>query len=50
MLPRLPIVLAQVKASDTSGNLLNEKGQATYFLIQAKGIMKKVYSNIINSI
>ena len=50
MLPRLPIGLAQVKAGNTSANLLNEIRQIIYSLHRAKGITKKVYNNIINSI
>ena len=59
MLQRLPIALAQVKASNTSDNLLNEICQLTYFLYDtlqivyrlywAKEITKKVYNNIMNS-
>ena len=43
MLPRLPIGLAQVKAGNTSANLLNEIRQIIYSLHRAKGITKKVY-------
>ena len=52
MLQRLPIALAQVKAGNTSENLLLlcEIRQIIYFLYWAKGIAKKVYNNIINSI
>ena len=50
MLQRLPIALAQVKAGNTSENLLNEIRQIIYSLYQAKEITKKVYSNIMNSI
>ena len=49
MLQRLPIVLAQVKASDISKNLLNEMRQIMYSLYRAKEITKKVYNNITNS-
>ena len=42
MLQRLPIALAQVKASNTSENLLSEI-RKTYI------ICKKVYNNIMNS-
>ena len=42
MLQRFPIALEQVKASNTSENVLNE--------IRAKEITKYVYSNIMNSI
>ena len=41
MLQRLPIALAQVKASITSENLLNEIRQIIYSLYQAKEIAKK---------
>ena len=50
MLQRLPIALAQVKAGNTSENLLNEIRQIIYFLYQEKNVTKKVYSNITNSI
>ena len=50
MLQRLPIVLAQVKAGNTSENLLNEIRQIVYSPYRAKEITKKVYNNIIKSI
>ena len=50
MFQRLPTVLAQVKASNTSGNLLNEIRQIMCFLYRAKEITEKVYNNIMNSI
>ena len=50
MLQRLPIALAQVKAGNTSKNLLNEIRQIIYFLYQTKEITKNVYNNLINSI
>ena len=50
MLQRLPIALAQVKAGNTSENLLNEIRQIIYSMYQAKEITKKVYNNITNSI
>ena len=49
MLERLPIALAQVKAGNTSENLLNEIRQIVYSLYQAKELTKKVYNNIMNS-
>ena len=49
MLQRLPIALAQVKAGNTSENLLNEICQIIYSLYLEKKITKKVYSNIMNS-
>ena len=50
MLQRLPIALAQVKAGNTSENVLNEIRQIIYFSCRAKEIVKKVYVNIMNSI
>ena len=47
---RLPIPLAQVKADNTSENLLNEVRQIIYSLYRAKEITKKVYNNIMNLI
>ena len=41
MLQRLPIALAQVKAGDTSKNLLTEIRQMIYSLYRAKEITKK---------
>ena len=45
----LPITLAQIKASNTSENLLNEVRQIIYSLYQAKEITKKVSNNIMDS-
>ena len=50
MLQRLPIALAQVKAGNTSENLLNEIIQIVYTLDRAKEITKKRYNNLMNSI
>ena len=50
MLQRLPITLAQVKASNNSESLLNEIRQILCSLYQSKQITKKVYNNIIKSI
>ena len=50
MLQRLPIALVQVKADDTSKNVLNGIKQTIYYLYREKEITKKVYNNIINSI
>ena len=50
MLQRLSIALAQVKAGNTSENLLNEICLFIYSLYQANRIIKKVYNNIMNSI
>ena len=49
-LERLPIALVQVKAGNTSENVLNEIRQIIHFLYQAKETAKKVYNNIMNSI
>ena len=49
MLQRLPIAFAQIKAGNTSENLLNEIKQVIYSLYWAKEITKKVYNNIVNS-
>ena len=50
MLQRLSIALAQVKAGNTSENLLNEIKQIIYSLYRAKESINKVYNNIMNSI
>ena len=50
MLQRLPIALAQVKAGNTSKDLLNEFWQIMHYLCRAKEITKKVYNNIVNSV
>ena len=50
MLQRLPIALAQVKAGNTSENLLNEIRQIIHSLYREKEITKKAYNNIMNSI
>ena len=50
MIQKLPIALSQVKAGNTSENLLNKIRQIKYSLYQAKGITKTIYNNIMNSI
>ena len=50
MLQRLPMAHAQVKAGNTSENLLHKIRQITYFLYGVKEITKKVYNSILNSI
>ena len=50
MLQRLSIVLSQIKAGNTSENLLNEIKQIIYSLYRAKENTKEVYNNIMNSI
>ena len=50
MLQKLPIALAQIKASNNSESLLIKTKQIVYSLYQSKEITKKVYNNIIKSI
>ena len=50
MLQRLPTALAQVKAGNTSENLLNEIREIIYSFCCAKEITEKVYNNIMNAI
>ena len=50
MLQRLPVALAQIKASNNSETLLNEIRQIVYSFYQSKGITKKVCDNIIKSL
>ena len=50
MLQRLPIVLAQIKAGNTSENVLNGIRKIIYSLYRDKEFAKKVYNNIMNSI
>ena len=50
MFQRLPIALAQVKAGNTSENLLNEIRQIIHSLYGKQEVTKKVYNNIMNSI
>ena len=50
MLQRLPIALAQVKAGNSSENVLNEIRKVVYSLHQSKEISKKVYNNLMKSL
>ena len=50
MLQMLLITFAQVKAGNTSENLLKGIKEIIYFLYQAREITKKVYNNTMNSI
>ena len=50
MLQRLPIALAQVKAGNNSGSLLNKIRKIVYSLYQSKQFTKKLYNKIIKSI
>ena len=48
MLHRFPVALAQVKAGNTSENLLNQTNYL--FFVPRKKITKRVCNNIMNSI
>ena len=50
MVKRLSIAPAQVKAGNSSENIVNEIQQIIYFFHRTKEITKKVYKNIIDSI
>ena len=50
MLQRLPIAVAQVKASNNSESLSNAIRQIVYSLYQSKQITKKVYNNTIKPV
>ena len=50
MSQKLPIPLAQLKAGNTSKNLLNETRQIIYSPYRAKEIASKLFYNIMNSI
>ena len=50
LIKRLSIVFVQVKAGNTSKNLLNEIRQIIYVLYRAKKFTKNVYSNIMDSV
>ena len=47
---QLKYQLAQVKAGNTSENLLNKIRKIMYYLYQANEVTKNLYNNIINSI
>ena len=49
MLQRLSVALEQVKADNTSENLLNEIHQIIYSLYRSKKITRKVNNYVINS-
>ena len=50
MLQKLPITFAQVKAGDTSEDLLNQISQIILSSYLEKEVTKKVHNNIISSI
>ena len=49
-LQRLPILLAQIQAFDTSENLAYKFWWIVYFLHQAKQISKTLYNNLLKSV
>ena len=49
MLQRLPIALTQVKAENTSHNLLNKIKQIVHSLYWLKEITEKVFDNTLNT-
>ena len=50
MLNRLPILLAQIQASNNSKSLKNELRQILYSLYRSKVLTKTLYNNLIKSI
>ena len=50
MLNRLPILLAQIQAGNTSNSLKNEVRQILYSLDRSKVLTKTVYNNLIKAI
>ena len=50
MIQRLPAVLAQVKAGNTTEHLLNEIRQIKYSSYGEKEIIEKVFNNVMNSV
>ena len=50
MLNRLPILLDQIQAGNTSKSLTNEIRQILYLLYRSKVLTKTVYNNLIKSI
>ena len=50
MLNRLPILLAQILAGNSSSKLKNEIRQILYSLYRSKVLTKTVYNNLIKAI
>ena len=50
MLNRLPVLLAQIQAGNSSIKLKNEIRQILYSLYRSKVLTKNVYNNLIKSI
>ena len=49
-LSRLSITLAQLKAGNSSENLINELRQLLYFLHRSNKLTKKIYNHLISTI
>ena len=50
VMERLPILLAETKAGNTSKKLINEIQQTVYWLCRAKQISEKVCNNLFKSV
>ena len=50
MLNRLPILLAQIQAVNSSSKLKNEAKKILYSLYRSKVLTKTVYNNLIKAI
>ena len=50
MLNRLPILLAQIEAGNSSIKLKNEARQTLYSFYRSKVLTKTVYNNLIKSV
>ena len=50
MIPRLPILLAQLKAGNNSQKLKNEIRQIVYSLYRSKNLSKTVYNSLMDTI
>ena len=50
MLNRLPVLLAQIQASNNSKSLKNEARQILYALYRSKALTKTVYNKLVKSI
>ena len=50
MIIRLPILLAKLKAGNSSQELKNEIRQIAYSLYRSKNLSKTVYNNLISTI
>ena len=50
MITRLPILLAQLKARNTSEKLKNEIRQIVYSLYRSKNLSKTIYNSLMSTI